>query len=137
MPEVGRQHVAKSADKRRCDDAPLATFSAHSLHMEKHVPNSGAIVNPTMLTYMLSVSMEVLVMIMSCTQNYPRIRTLLRRSHVNVIALLRPLQTQRSFSPSRQAQIKHLLLLLQLTIRVCLIETEAPRLDEEIIDPMV
>ena len=54
--------------------------------MEKHDFNSGAIVTLTMPTSMLSVSTEVLLMIMSYTKSYPRTRTLLRLSHVNVIA---------------------------------------------------
>ena len=47
-----------------------------------------------------------MVLLMSYTHSDPRTRTLLRPSHVNVIALPRPLQTQRSSSPSRRAVLK-------------------------------
>ena len=111
---------AVSSSQQTSAGAPPAV--ACSLHTEKNDFNSGAIVTLTMPAYVLSVSTEVSLMIMSCTQNDPGIRTLLRPSDANVIASPRPLQTQRSFSPSRGALIKPPLLLLLMTIRVCLVE---------------
>ena len=54
------------------DDVPRISFVAYSLHMAKRVFNNGAIVNPTMPTYMLSVSTEVLLTIISCTRHHPQ-----------------------------------------------------------------
>ena len=51
----------------------------------KHVSNSGAIVRPTITTYMHIVSTKVLVTIMNCSQSKQQIRIQLMRSPANGI----------------------------------------------------
>ena len=97
----------------------LAACVVSNSAMAKRVCHSGPIETPNVLTNRLNVSMVELLTITSYTQNNPRIRTQLMLLHVNVTALLRLLQTQRSSCRLHRTRIKPPRPHLQSMTRLC------------------
>ena len=97
----------QTADKDKC--VACCTICGHSLHLMKRVCNS-PIETPNVPAYMLNLSMVELLMIMSHTQNNPRIKT--QRTRCTSTSLCHSDLLHRT-------RIKPPLLLLQKMIRIC------------------
>ena len=96
---------ARSQSQTNAGVQPVV-FADNSSAMVNHVSNSGAIVKPTITTYMHTVLMEVLVTIMNCIQSKLGIKKQLMLSPANVKPSSGQLRTQRYLCLLYRTRIK-------------------------------